>query len=159
MHTCQAIRQEIQGYMANPLNNLGIIKRFNGVDIIQTRHYVKIHCETYITQIVEHHSWTTEKAANLPLPMKSNTSYQAILQLAEGSECIKEQVQLEASMGFSYQHGIGELIFALTICQINISITVITLSQFSACLAKAHYQAVKAVFVYLWHTKSNGIYY
>ena len=159
MSTCQAIRREIQGFMANPLNDLGIIKRFNGVDILQTRHYVKVHCETYIIRIVEHHGWTTEKAANLPLPMKSDSTYQAILQLAEGPESIKEQLQLEETMGFSYRQGIGELIFALTICRHDISIAIITLSQFSENPAKEHYQAVKAIFIYLWHTKSEGIYY
>ena len=159
MLTCQAIRQEIQSYMANPLNDLGIIKRFNGVDIIQTRHYIKVHCETYIARIVEHHGWTKEKAANLPLPMKSDTTYQAILQLAEGPESLKEQQLLEEAMGFSYRQGIGELIFALTICRIDISIAVITLSQYSERPAKEHYQVVKAVFIYLWHTKTDGLYY
>jgi hypothetical protein len=159
MTTCTAIRKEIQGFMANPLNELGIIKRFNGVDIIQTRHYVKVHCETYITRIVEHHEWTNEKAANLPLPMKSDSTYQAILQLAEGPANLKDQQQLETAMGFSYRQGIGELIFALTICRIDISIAIITLSQYSERPAKVHYQAVKAVFVYLWHTKSDGLYY
>jgi hypothetical protein len=100
-----------------------------------------------------------EKAANLPLPMKSYSTYQAILQLAEGPESIKEQQQLEMSMGFSYRQGIGEIIFALTICRIDISIAIITLSQYSERPAKEHYQAVKAIFVYLWHTKSDGIYY
>jgi hypothetical protein len=75
MTTCTAIQKEIQGFMANPLNDLGIIKRFNGVDIIQTCQYVKVHCETYITRIVEHHGWTTKKAANLPLPMKLDSTY------------------------------------------------------------------------------------
>jgi hypothetical protein len=152
MTTCQAIRKEIQGYMANPLNNLGIIKRFNSVDI-------KVHCEKYITRIVEHHGWITEKASNLPLPIKSDSTYQAILQLAEGPKNVHEQLQLELSMGFSYQQGTGELIVALTICRINISIAIITLSQYSERPAKEHYQAVKAIFVYLWHTKSDGLYY
>ena len=64
MTTCQAIRKEIQGHMANPLNDLGVIKHFNGVDIVQTRHYVKVHCETYLARICEHHGWTNEKYAN-----------------------------------------------------------------------------------------------
>jgi hypothetical protein len=156
---CKAIRAEIQGYMANPLNDLGIIKRFNGVDILQTRHYVKVHCETYIGRIVTHHGWTNEKAANLPLPMKTDTAYQAMIQLAEGPEDPKEQQTLETAMGFSYRQGIGELIFALTICRIDISIAVITLSQYAANPAKEHYQAVKAVFVYLWHTRNDGLHY
>jgi hypothetical protein len=145
--------------MANPLNDLGIIKRFNGVDVVQTKHYVKIHCETYVARIVAHHGWTNEKASNKPVPMKSDSTYLAILQLAEGPDTEKERDQLEDSMGFSYRQAIGELIFAHTICRIDISIAVITLSQYSANPAKEHYQAVKAVFVYLWHTKDDGIYY
>jgi hypothetical protein len=159
MTTCQAIRKEIQGHMANPLNDLGVIKRFNGVDIVQTRHYVKVHCETYLARICEHHGWTNEKCANKPVPMKSDSTYQAILQLAEGPESMKERQQLEETMGFSYRQAIGELIFALTICRIDISVAVITLSQYSENPAKEHYQATKAVFVYLWHTKDDGIYY
>jgi hypothetical protein len=159
MTTCQSIRKEIQGHMANPLNDLGIIKRFNGVDIVQTRHYNKVHCRTYITRITEHHGWTNEKAPNKPVPMKSDSTYLATLQLAEGPESMREQQQLEDSMGFSYRQAIGELIFALTICRIDISVAVITLSQYSANPAKEHYQAAKAVFVYLWHTREDGIYY
>jgi hypothetical protein len=91
--------------------------------------------------------------------MKSDSMYQAILQLTEGPESIKEQKQLEESMGFNYRQGIGELVFALTICRINILITIITLSQCSKRPAKEHYRATTAVFVYLWHTKANSLYY
>lgn len=52
MDTCQAIRQEIQKHMANPLNDLGIIKRFNGIDIQQTQQFITLHCATYIEHIV-----------------------------------------------------------------------------------------------------------
>jgi hypothetical protein len=88
MTTCKAIRKEIQWYMANPLNNLGIIKLFMTSDIIQTQHYVKVHCEMYIKRIVAHHGWTNKKATNLPLHMKSNTTSgnpTACWQLAENS--------------------------------------------------------------------------
>jgi hypothetical protein len=72
---------------------------------------------------------------------------------------MKDRQLLEESMGFSYCQAIGKLIFALTICRIDISIAVITLSQYSKNPAKVHYQAAKAVFVYLWHTRSDGIHY
>jgi hypothetical protein len=62
-------------------------------------------------------------------------------------------------MGFSYHQAIGELIFAMTICQLDISPAVIKLSQYSQSPAKCHYQAVKAVFVYLCATANDGIYY
>ena len=49
-------------------------------------------------------------------------------------------------MGFSYLQCIGELIYALTIYRINISIAVITLSQHSNNPAQIHYEAVKQIF-------------
>ena len=33
LSTCEALRATIQNHMANPLNDLGIIKRFNGIDV------------------------------------------------------------------------------------------------------------------------------
>ena len=75
-----------------------------------------MHYKTYINKIVEHHSWQHLKAANKPIPMRTDTDYQTRIQLNEGPESIKEQKQLEKGMGFSYQQCIGELIYALTIC-------------------------------------------
>ena len=157
--TCQKIREQIQQLMKNPLNDLGIIKRFNGIDILQTMYYIKIHCETYINKIIEHHGWQNEKAATLPIPMRTDSAYQTQLQLEDGPTDPKEQRELEQQMGFNYRQAIGELIFALTICRIDISIAVITLSQHSHNPAKIHYQAVKAVYTYLNATKTHGIYY
>ena len=62
-------------------------------------------------------------------------------------------------MGFSYRQCIGELIYALTICRIDISIVVITLSQHAINPAKIHYEAVKHVFLYLNATKKVGLTY
>jgi hypothetical protein len=42
----QTIRNQIQTKMTNKLNDLGIIKRFNGMDVLQTRDYVKIKAVT-----------------------------------------------------------------------------------------------------------------
>ena len=62
-------------------------------------------------------------------------------------------------MGFSYRQAIGELIYAHTICRIDISIAIITLSQFSLRPAEIHYQAVKQIFAYLNSTKDYGLTY
>ena len=88
--------------MINPLNNLGIIRKFNGVNIDQTQSYNHLHCETYIDKIVLHHGWQNLKLANKPIPMNTDTEYQTKIQLNEGPESIKEQKQLEKKMGFSY---------------------------------------------------------
>ena len=44
---CKNTIQEIEFRMQNPLNDLGVIKRFNGIDILQAGDFVKICCETY----------------------------------------------------------------------------------------------------------------
>jgi hypothetical protein len=152
-------KQEIQNHMANPLNELGIIKRFNGIDIHQTKYYIKLSCETYIDKIVQHHGWQLEKAANLPVPMRNDTTYQAALELTNGPDEAKEQRALEHEMTFSYRQAIGELIFAMTICRLDISPALIKLAQYSQNPAKCHYKATKAVFVFLNATKYEGIYY
>jgi predicted transcriptional regulator len=89
MQLCLDIKQQIQDNMVNPLNELGVIKRFNGLDIQQTRHYFKISCQTYIDKIVEHHEWQQEHTANLPIPMRNDSTYQANLELSYDPEDVK----------------------------------------------------------------------
>jgi hypothetical protein len=108
MQLCLDIKQQIQDNMVNPLNELGIIKRFNGLDIQQTQHYIKISCQTYIDKIVEYHKWQHEHTANLPIPMRNDSTYQANLELSYGPEDVKEQQERETQMGFSYHQAIGE---------------------------------------------------
>ena len=156
---CNKVRKTIQNQMANELHDLGVIKRFNGLDIHQTKDYVKISCELYIDKIVSHHNWENEKAASRPVPMRNDAAYQATLELAKAPETEKEQRELEKAMGFSYRQAIGELIFALTICRPDIAVPVIKLSQYASRPAVEHYKAVKAVFVYLNATREDGLVY
>ena len=53
---------------------------------------------------------------NVPVPMRTDSTYQAPLQLAQGPEDLSQRKELETQMGFNYCQAIGELIFALTIC-------------------------------------------
>ncbi len=156
---CDKVGQIIQKQMANELHDLGIIKRFNGVDIHQTRDYLKMSCELYIDKIVTHHGWENDKAADRPIPIRDDAACQASLELATAPETEKEQRELEKAMGFSYRQAIGELIFALTICRPDIAAPVIKLSQYASCPAVEHYKAAKAVFVYLNATREDGIVY
>lgn len=151
--------QDIQSHMTNTLNDLGTVSKFNGVEIDQTMHYVKVHCTSYIDKIVKHHGWENELAATLPVPMRTDPAYIRELEAAIGPEDATEAQDLETQMGFSYRQAIGELIYAMTICRIDISSAVIKLSQYSDNPSKCHYQAVRAVFIYLNATKSDGIYY
>ena len=144
---CNKVRQTIQSQMANELHNLGIINRFNGLDIHQTKDYVKISCELYIDKIVSPHDWENEKVASQPIPMQNDAAYQATLEFAKAPETEKEQRELKKAIGFSYCQAIGELIFALTMCWPDIAVPVIKLSQYASCPAVEYYKAVKALFV------------
>ena len=45
---CDRIGNQIQDRMTNPLDQLGTIRKFNGVNVEQTRYYNHVHCATYI---------------------------------------------------------------------------------------------------------------
>jgi hypothetical protein len=88
---CNKVRQTIQNQIANELHNLGIIKRFNGLDIHQTRDYLKISCELCVDKINTHHRWRNKKAADRPIPMRNDAACQATLELAAAPKTEKEQ--------------------------------------------------------------------
>jgi hypothetical protein len=91
--------------------------------------------------------------------MRNNSSYLATLELTEGPDDPAEQHALEKQMGFNYRQVIGEAIFAMTLCRLDIAPAVIKLSQYSTNPAKCHYQAAKALMIYLHATREDGIFY
>ena len=38
-----------------PLNHLGVIAKFNGIDVLQTRSHIKISCQTYLDKVLDTH--------------------------------------------------------------------------------------------------------
>jgi hypothetical protein len=111
---CDQIGVMIQVRMTNPLDQLGRIQKFNGVNVEQTRYYNHVHCETYTGKIVSsHHGWDKLKSRSPPAPMKSDSKFQADIQMSRGPESIREQQnESERRMGISYRQTIGELIYA-----------------------------------------------
>ena len=103
--------------MTIDVKELGLISQFNGIDVHQTRHYIKIYNRTYIQKILKNHLWLNQEkpAAHYPLPMKADTEYIRTLEEAEPS-AEPERVEYEETIGFSYKQAIGELIYALVTC-------------------------------------------
>ena len=129
------------------------------MDIQQTKHYIKIYNDTHITKIVEAHKWNDILAAMLPLPMRNDPTYQRELDTMTGPANLEDKNELEVQMGFSYCQVIGELIFTMTMCRPDILVATIKLAQHSNNPAKCHFQAVKAIMVYLYATKTTGIHF
>ena len=91
--------------------------------------------------------------------MRTETAFMAALETTEGPTDEHARKALETEMGFSYRQAIGEAIFAMTICRMDISPAIIKLSQYSEKPAKCHYIALKNLFAYLNATKTEGLYY
>jgi hypothetical protein len=62
-------------------------------------------------------------------------------------------------MELHYQKLIGELVYPMVKCQPAYSFHIIKLSQFMANPAALHYEALKQVTIYIYHTIDDGIYY
>ena len=140
--------------------NEGIYERYNGIDIIQTRDYVKVGCETYIDRVLQSHGWDvpTKKDSDKPVPLNPNIVND--LMLLEGPpEKSVEAKQLAKDNGFSYRNVLGELIYAYVIARLDIGFAVCFLARFSERPHQEHFVALKGVCKYLRATKTWGIMY
>ena len=154
---CNATFAQIGQYLRVPLNQLGIITKFNGVNILQTRWYIKVSCENYLRKILESHNWLDLPTFNLPVPMLSNLAYQQELEQAIRPTTETEQQAIQAQAAFIYRMAIEELIYALVVTRLEISFATTKVSQYSSNPALIHYTAVKQVFAYLKETITDGL--
>ena len=155
------IIEDINNQMTIEIKELGLLDRFNGTDIDQTREYIKLHNTTYINKIISHHPWLQSKQEHihtLPLPMRADPPYLRELETAEPAQD-DERNLLEKEYHFKYRQGIGEIIYAMVTCRPDISFPVIKLAQYSTKPARIHFEAVKHLYKYLAATKTEGIYY
>ena len=158
--TASKVINAINSKMTINVKDLGMITRFNGIDILQSRHYVKLYNQTYINKILARHDWIHQEkpTATYPIPMKTDNKYQQALE-SQHIPTPEEIQQLESDMTFGYRQAIGELIYAMITCRPDISYAVIKLSQYSTRPTLLHFEAIKNIYRYLNATKSKGIYY
>jgi deoxyuridine 5'-triphosphate nucleotidohydrolase len=155
------IISKINSKMTIDVKMLGTIDRFNGVDVTQGRHYVKLSNKTYIKKILTRHKWLfddNKKNHSYPIPMRADNEYQRELENSEELDQAKIK-RMEEEMGFGYRQAIGELIYALVTCRPDISYAVIKLSQYSTRPARVHFEALKTIYRYINATMDEGIYY
>jgi len=142
--------------------SLGVGTKYNGVDILQTRDYVKLSCESYIDRLLQTHGWDQPGARepdrfdSVPMTADTSTTLQGLHGPADGTA---EHKQLEATMKFNFRQVLGELIYAYVVARVDIGHAVTLLSRFSTNPHAEHYTALKNVCRYLRRTKSWGIIY
>ena len=145
----------------------GMYQRFNGIDVFQTRDYVKLSAESYIDRMMQTHGWDESKHAHRTLKRADqfkvvplNPAIASRLMTLEGPpEKTVEAKQLAKENGFSYRNILGELIYAYVICRLDIGYAVCFLARFSDSPHDEHYKALKGVCKYLRATKSWGLIY
>jgi len=59
--TAQMVFDEVDDYLTFPFKRMGLVTLFNGIDVEQTRDYIKISVETYLERVCEKHmnEWMT----------------------------------------------------------------------------------------------------
>ena len=157
--TAQTIVQLINSKMTIQITELGVISRFNGMDIFQTKWFVKLSNRTYIKKILsDKQHLLTKPLPNFPTPMHHDAHFQHQLELAEPLT-EEELILIEKEFGFKYRQAIGEILYALVTCRLDLSFSLIKLSQYSTRPARIHFEACADLYRYLYHTIDDGIYY
>jgi hypothetical protein len=136
---------------------------FNGINVVQTRDFIKIDCHTYVGKFCAKYlkSWLSKVplSENCPTPLPTNATWIKKFNAAVGSSDPDEQHKLATKMQIKYIAGVGELIWAMTTCRPDIAFTSVKLSQSNSAPAEHHYHGLKHAIRYVYITWNDGIYF
>jgi hypothetical protein len=85
---------------------LGKIMLFNGMDIVKTKDYIKIHCGSYLRQCLKIFGWIKQRNNHPkihPVPYPADHKYGTDLDLATPPETEEEQAKPSKEMGINYK--------------------------------------------------------
>ena len=157
--TAEKVWDAMDKFLSEPLKReKSYVTRHNGIDIDQTRWFIKVHCKTYIEKICQSKTFSFDNIHSKPLPLNSDKEFMSKLETS-GSTDAQQIRHLEDKYGFKYRTATGELIFAMVTCRPDIGFAVMKLSQFNNSPADAHFSAIQDVYRYLFATKSEGLTY
>jgi hypothetical protein len=147
-----------------PIKFLGLLDKFIGTDVQQTRHYTKLSCQSYIQRMLQSHGWdkpspTEDLPTSRPFEPLSNSKVEEIYTTVGPSEGTSHHKTLEKEMKFPYRGLLGELLYAYVTARPDLGYSVTTLSKFATNPDKVHYQALKRLAIYLRQTITWGIIY
>ena len=102
-----------------PIKRQGLVTLFNGLDVLQSRWFIKIYVETYLTKTLRPYfdDWLDIPSKPFPVPLGTNEKFHNELYKATGNTDIKAQAALSKRMGLNYRKAIGELIWPMTTCR------------------------------------------
>ena len=159
--TADILLDMLDDKLSMPIKRQGLLHMYNGIDVTQTRHYIKIDCYTYIskfcTKYLDSQLGKVPLTANRPTPLPTNPTWLKKFSTAIGPTDPKDQAKLASTMQIKYRGGVGELIWAMTTCRPDIAFTDVKLSQSNSNPAEHHYHGLKHAIQYLYITQTDGI--
>jgi len=100
--TANILLDMIDDQLSIPLKRQGLHDMFNGIDVTQTRDYIKIDCHSYINKFCEKYldTWLNKvpMTENRPTPLPTDATWIKKFNAAIGSSDPKEQSRLAATM-------------------------------------------------------------
>ena len=146
-----------------PIKRQGLLDMFNGVDVIQTKDYIKIDCHTYVHKFCAKYldTWLRKFyiTEDRPTPFPSDKEWLKGFNSATGSNDPKVIAKLESSHQLKYHGSVDELIWAMTTCHPDLVFASVKLSQSNSTPAEIHFHALKHAIRYLYATRNDGIYF
>jgi hypothetical protein len=105
----QALINDIDQYMRIGIKYQGQLTMFNGMDIVQTRHYIKLHCGTYLRKALGNHSYLVADARSKinPIPYPVDHSFMTKLDTAVPRVTEADQRKLSSQMNINYRQVVG----------------------------------------------------
>jgi hypothetical protein len=162
-HTSEILMDMIDDKLKIPIKQQGYLDMYNGVDVLQTCHYIKLNVKTFIDKVFEHHisTWmkTSYPTPNRSTPLPTDATWLKKFNAAIGNPDKKIQSNLAKTMQLSYRSGVGELIWAMTTCRTDLSYTSIKLSQSNTCPHKIHHHSLKHALKFLYNSRDDGLYF
>jgi hypothetical protein len=136
---------------------------YNGIDISQTRDYIKILCKSFVEKSCEKYlaTWMNNYmiSATRPTLFPSDPNWLKKFNTATGDPTKKIQAKLAKDMKMTYRLGVGELIWAMTTCRPDLAYVSVKLIQSDHCPHEYHYHGLCHALKYLYVTQDDGIYF
>jgi hypothetical protein len=161
--TADVLLDLIDDKLKIPVKRQGYLDMYNGINVLQTRHYIKISVTSFVNKVFEKHLATWMKSAypsparSTPLP--SDANWLKKFNAATGEPDTKQQTKLAKEMQIGYRSGVGELTWAMTTCRPDLAFASVKLSQSNSCPHELHYHALKHALKFLYNSKDDGLYF
>jgi hypothetical protein len=162
-HTSEVLMDLIDEKLRIPIKRQGYLDMYNGVDIQQTQHYIKLSVKTFAEKVFTAHLATWMKTSypmpSRSTPLPSDQQWLRKFNAAIGDPDPKVQAQLAKSMQLTYRSSVGELIWAMTTCRPDLAYTSVKLSQSNSCPHELHFHGLKHALKFLYNSKDDGLYF